>query len=519
MTFRCLLTIAAVLSPILACKARDVSKVKVDGGLIDFEQEYVVPLLNAHGTRFCSATFVTNNIAISAAHCFSHETGLGGDALIVTEKHVRVPEKIVIPSGWGTAQPPLDNFKRWAHDVAVLYFADEATTPHIAVETKNKLQPGSDSLRIVGFGCNTTITGYMNHDSALYTAYNAGMISWISPDTMAVESMELSETSANSYIIEGNLTVEGENRPYPVKVCPGDSGGAIIKDGNLIGVTSRVRGMKSAFASLQHSDTAQFVESALNKTLQEANHSVIKPGLTKDKLQTPKMQSVIETVRSRLRYLKDHKDEIGRELAALYPKIWKIKAEYQAKAEAQREKDRLQNQKAAVLLAKINNLQNRYVAEQIQVFPLVLDHAPAKYPAYQIIAALSRLLYPPSPRFGELPAPTVNWLDYAYAYPEGFGPVEAIEGTPPPERIRLIEAPLFEGAAASTPVVILEDIHFANDAAIASAMASYAENFNGRDKSYIVPVGTLAVGDTETIEVSTVKLLVIRNGRIIEAIP
>lgn len=556
-----LVSLIALVS-LASCKSRIDSDLKISGGIADFNQPFIVPLFDIYGRKFCSATMVADNIAISAAHCFIP----GRTAVVVTSEFVRASSKIIVPMQYvdfkksevlnevptlveGDDSLAKPNESQFQYDVAVIYFDDQIKTKFIGVETKERLKANDKGLKILGYGCNRVIQSHIPRDSILEKAYELGLISWISPDELTISRLEIPNLDvANSYVAKGVLRPD-EGSSYDVAVCPGDSGGALLKGAKLVGVTSRVDDEKSEslFTSLQHEKVSEFVTRSLSGDLKsDGIYEVVTPELEKDFQKSESFKSSVTKIREQLEYIKRNKTAISNELMALYKNLKPILLKQKADQERVNKVLEERKQTGLYVLKKMEVLQKKYPNDGLMVLPSILNHEKPLFKLGQTIGVLRDFRdvatgievskeFPGGRRFTS--------LEFMNNYFFGIENMEklndrdqapivqpAFQLAPPNPMDKIGRIILFESDSGDlVPVIddglqqprILDDIHIADTNLVTRNLAKFINSKGWQNRALVVPHFTLRPHPNLStfLEIIKANAIVIRNGRILEVLP
>ena len=199
-----------VLSGSLGCGAESKSEklgtVSVIGGLAVGPDEYPEVVRIYQGFVSCSASFVSSQTILTAAHCLED----GGAVRVTTETGTHTTNNYALHPGYAQ--------RWWEHDLAVIHF-NMPVTSNFATVAPSAPKAG-DNLTIVGFGTDNLYgQGVMakRKGQNQVVAVGLGRITFIGKDIP-------------------------ENAPPGEDVlnAPGDSGGPMFVEGKQVGVSSSI---------------------------------------------------------------------------------------------------------------------------------------------------------------------------------------------------------------------------------------------------------------------------------------
>jgi secreted trypsin-like serine protease len=198
-------------------------------GVDDEEDPAVVALVGAeHPT--CSGTLVARRAVLTAAHCVVETPPRS----VVFGAEPAASRRVAV-DGWKT-HPEFDE-RTLAHDIAVLFLADDAPVVPATMASKSALSPGS-RVRVVGFG-----------------------------DATPGGAPEQRRKRAGFDRIDAVAADQLRALPDPATPCSHDSGGAVLADGALVGVISAGDLECARYAVFTRVDAHRsFVDGALSPT-------------------------------------------------------------------------------------------------------------------------------------------------------------------------------------------------------------------------------------------------------------
>jgi V8-like Glu-specific endopeptidase len=244
----------AALAALSGCKLSDLtSGTKGDIGLINGQETTEHPEVVEIRTKFskgagsCTATFITDQILITAAHCVVDKNERGGP---VNNKVTDVASGAVSIRGFAhpnyVSDVQLQTFS--SHDIAIIEFP-KGTGKNFGKITTSPINNGEEILQ-VGYGC---------------TAFNpqTGETSGNGAKRQGVNNIDKKD--------RGVLTTSGASAGASGKDvinCPGDSGGPIFRKGTneIVGLASTVGGadasnFQSNYAEVQSEFSQSFMGS------------------------------------------------------------------------------------------------------------------------------------------------------------------------------------------------------------------------------------------------------------------
>jgi len=286
------------------------SDLLITGGVTKHYHESVAALLNYQGRRFCSATMVSNTVALTAAHCVE----LAEEFLVVSQNKIRIPSRIYVPNEY--FRRPYDT--KYHHDIAALIFEDNKTHSFVRARLHTKLQPEKDKLEFYGYGCNRAIQYRINNYPHLKRAYDSGLLQWSTPHGVYIARHELEQSDgANSYVVKG----VGPHHEIEVEGCRGDSGGALMDENALVGVTSRQSesGSEAAtfFVALQSYKTSNFVNQVLSGNSPDDSRT-IEVAMPHWHYTEDQFQSNLDSIKANLEYISENQSQISNEIERIY---------------------------------------------------------------------------------------------------------------------------------------------------------------------------------------------------------
>ena len=386
-------------------------------------------------------------------------------------------------------------------------------------------------------------------ENACNNAYNSGLISWSSPEDFTLIGVEVPGLEiANSYVASGVLTADDQSI-YKVAVCPGDSGGPLIKGNKLVGVSSRVDNdnTKSFFTSLQHKRVSDFLTQALSgKFRTNDNHKIIELNADKSFLKSDSFTSRIEQIRSQYEYIDQNKMAIKKELGELYASLKSTLTKKKVANDLLAEVWKSRNENAVEILSKISALHSKYSNENLLVLPSLLAHDKPTFFVGRTIDLLmdfSRLAsslevskeHPTGWRF----TPLEFMNDFLY-YGEFNGQMERgivipivepdVTVAPPNPFDQMGRINLYELAAGDSEPVkviadpqakILEDIHIIDENQVVQNLTRFIHSKGWKNRTLVVPHFTLQPNAKlpAILEIRKANAILIRGGKILEVMP
>lgn len=200
-----------------------------DRSTVEIKKQPIRPLKDALanekvlGSWICTASFISDSILVTAAHCFHHlsPSNIGenlfillsdqnGDVLTSSNGGPVLGTKAIINNQYNTASSDLDNV---AHDLALIYCT--------GIKSKEVLTVASDLSAEVGD--EVTLFGYGQHT-----------LDGKSPDVLMTGKNTLADISSNVLMIGGST-----KNSHGAVGLEGDSGSPIIDShGIIIGIAS-----------------------------------------------------------------------------------------------------------------------------------------------------------------------------------------------------------------------------------------------------------------------------------------
>jgi hypothetical protein len=356
-----------------ACKHKTESTLRISGGAVTYNYPFVLPLLESTtGRAYCSAVFIDKQVAVSAAHCFVN-TGteqISAPPVVVNSKGVFLASKVYVPKKY-------NKYSGFGYDFAIIVFNEDVVDSALKLKTTGFLQPGTDDLKMIGFGCNDTAARLMSKDSVLERAYTKNMIRWMSPEPMKITKLEFgANLDANAYQVEGTLKLENDS--ILVSGCPGDSGGALIYDNQLVGVTSRVSGSGrySMFTSVGHKYASTVIQKILSGSVEDSDGLKLSVNATDFILAKELVDRLKAEFVANEQFLKANKQTIEKELQVAYREFLKrekvIAENNKAYVQIKSETDKL----LPVLVQQLNALVGKHAELNPRIFPSLTTAIP-----------------------------------------------------------------------------------------------------------------------------------------------
>jgi V8-like Glu-specific endopeptidase len=185
----------------------------------------IVKLIMRVGSSYylCSGSVIAEDVVLTAAHCVD-EVVIPFDVRIIYGQESLNAAEVIIHENYSTAAPHIryteGNYYRFSSaDIALLKFDEMIPLPTLPIGNPPEVR--GELMTVVGYGNNENLSSGVRRN---------GQVEFIATSATYLSNKETVDLSDGSILIDPGPTNQ--------TVCGGDSGGALIYQDRLVGVTS-----------------------------------------------------------------------------------------------------------------------------------------------------------------------------------------------------------------------------------------------------------------------------------------